>query len=193
MIDYFSSDEYIAPECGDILISEPYLPDPNFERSVILLCEHNDEGSLGFVLNQPTEVKLTEVLEEANIKDSIVHIGGPVQKETLHFIHSLKSPLKNDVQINEGVYWGGDFNSLLSAVNLGVVEPNQVKFFIGYSGWSPGQLEEEIKAKSWIVCKKVTLDLVFNLESEQQWREVLVRMGGKFKMIANYPADPSLN
>ncbi|MFT6856692.1 MAG: putative transcriptional regulator [Cyclobacteriaceae bacterium] len=193
MIDFFSADEYVKPECGDILISEPYLPDPNFERSVILLCEHNEEGSFGFILNHLAQTSLDEIVEEVDTDDLKVFVGGPVQKDTLHFLHQKPDAFKNDQKINEGIYWGGDFDGLLSAINTRTIDVNSVKFFVGYSGWSSGQLDEELNAKSWIVCKNVTADLIFNLEPKDLWKEVLARMGGKFKMIANYPTDPRLN
>ncbi|MEQ8240777.1 MAG: YqgE/AlgH family protein [Cyclobacteriaceae bacterium] len=193
MIDYFSSDEFVEPTRGDILISEPYLPDPNFERSVILLCEHNDEGSFGFVLNQPAQIKLSDIMDEVDINGGNVFIGGPVQKDTLHFLHQKPGLFENDQKVNEGVYWGGDFDGLLSAINIKTIDTNDVKFFVGYSGWSSDQLVEELKAKSWIVCKNVTADIIFNSEPKSLWKDVLGRMGGKFKMIANYPTDPRLN
>lgn len=192
-MDYFATDKLIAPEKGDLLISEPYLPDPNFERTVILLCEHDDNGSFGFVLNKKSHTSLPELVEEAEGFDSEVFVGGPVQQNTLHFLHNTPATLKGDREIVEGVFWGIDFEGLLSAINTHQVEQDRVKFFIGYSGWSPGQLQEELEAKSWIVYKKATPELVFNRNPDELWQEALKSMGGKYRVISNYPTDPRLN
>ncbi|REE02034.1 YqgE/AlgH family protein [Marinoscillum furvescens] len=192
-MDYFATDKLIAPERGDLLISEPYLPDPNFERTVILLCEHDENGSFGFVLNKKAQTSLPDLVEEAEGFDSEVFVGGPVQQNTLHFLHHTPATLKGDKEIVDGVYWGIDFEGLLSAINTHQLEKDRVKFFIGYSGWSPGQLMEELEAKSWIVYKKATPELVFNRNPDELWQEALKSMGGKYRVISNYPTDPRLN
>ncbi len=192
-MDYFATDQLIEPEKGDLLISEPYLPDPNFERTVILLCEHDENGSFGFVLNKPSNSGLSELIEEAEGFDSTVYVGGPVQQNTLHFLHKSPNKLSSDKEIVNGVYWGVDFDNLLTSINTKVVDENDLKFFIGYSGWSEGQLLDELKAKSWIVYKKATPELVFDMNAEELWKEALQNMGGKYRVISNYPTDPRLN
>ena len=192
-MDYFATDQLIEPENGDLLISEPYLPDPNFERTVILLCEHDENGSFGFVLNKPSNSGLSELIEEAEGFDSTVYVGGPVQQNTLHFLHKSPNKLSSDKEIVNGVYWGVDFDNLLTSINTKVVDENDLKFFIGYSGWSEGQLLDELKAKSWIVYKKATPELVFDMNAEELWKEALQNMGGKYRVISNYPTDPRLN
>lgn len=192
-MDYFSTDKIIEPERGDLLISEPYLPDPNFERTVILLCEHDEHGSFGFVLNKRADASLPQLIDEVGSFDADVYIGGPVQQDTLHFLHKTSSDLKSDKKITDGIYWGIDFDGLLSLLNLNQISKDELKFFVGYSGWSPGQLMDELQAKSWIVYKNTTPDLVFNLDPEELWKRVLADMGGKFRAISNYPTDPRLN
>lgn len=192
-MDYFATDKLVSPERGDLLISEPYLPDPNFERTVILLCEHDENGSFGFVLNKPSNAILSELVEEAEGFDSKVYVGGPVQQNTLHFLHKSPAKLNGDKKIVEGVYWGIDFEGLISSINTKVAQPEELKFFIGYSGWSEGQLMDELKAKSWIVYKKATPELVFEMSPEELWKEALSNMGGKYRVISNYPTDPRLN
>lgn len=182
-----------APAKGDLLISEPFLPDPNFERSVILLCEHNEEGSLGFVLNKPTALKLQDALDEAAGFDKTLYAGGPVQMDTLHFIHRSVGLADQAENIGNGIYWGGDFERLLTMMNTRQLPPEDVKFFVGYSGWSAGQLEKELEQNSWIVCKGATEQQVFQMSPDLLWRQVLASMGGKFKMYSNYPIDPRLN
>lgn len=192
-MDYFTTDKIIEPERGDLLISEPYLPDPNFVRTVILLCEHDENGSFGFVLNKRSHASLPELIEEAEGFEQEVFVGGPVQQNTLHFLHKSPETLQGDKKIVDGVYWGIDFEGLMSSINTRQVSGDELKFFVGYSGWSPGQLMEELNAKSWIVYKKATPELVFEMNPDELWREALKTMGGKFRVISNYPTDPRLN
>lgn len=182
-----------SPARGDLLISEPFLPDPNFERSVVLLCEHNEEGSLGFVLNKPSTLYLEDALDEAAGYDKILYTGGPVQMNTLHFIHKTPQLAGQAEKVGDEIYWGGDFEQLLSLINTRELPPENIKFFMGYSGWAAGQLENELKENSWIVYKQATARQVFGIPPEQLWREVLRSMGGRFAMFSNYPIDPRLN
>ncbi len=192
-MDYFATDQLIEPERGDLLISEPYLPDPNFERTVILLCEHDENGSFGFVLNKPSKSSLSELVDEAAGFESKVYVGGPVQQNTLHFLHRSPAKLNGDKEIVNGIYWGVDFDNLLQSINTKVLESGDLRFFVGYSGWSEGQLLDELKSKSWIVYKKATPELVFNINAKELWQEALKGMGGKYRVISNYPTDPRLN
>ncbi len=178
---------------GDLLISEPFLPDPNFERTVILLCEHNEEGSVGFVLNKPSHFQLKDVVDEVQGFDVTLYSGGPVEQNTLHFIHKVNDQLSTYQTIKKGLYWGDNFEQLLTKINVKKVSPGDLKFFIGYSGWGSGQLESEIREKSWIIYKNATITQVFDTPPEILWRSVLKEMGGEYKVIANYPTDPRLN
>lgn len=181
------------PAKGDLLISEPFLPDPNFERSVILLCEHNEEGSLGFVLNKPTEHQLSDVLEESASFQKTLYQGGPVQLNTLHFIHRAPDLIPDGNAVKEDIFWGGDYEQLLSLMNTRQLAPRDIRFFVGYSGWSPGQLEEELQEDSWFVYKQTSSRDVFDASAADLWRKVLKNMGGKYRMFSNYPTDPRLN
>ena len=191
-MEFFKYRNKIKPERGRLLISEPFLPDPNFERTVVLLCEHNEEGSFGFVLNKPSILKVNEVMEELTDLENLVFVGGPVQQDTLHFIHR-NAALDNAVEIVERIYWGGAFESLMLLLETKQVTAGDVRFFLGYSGWGPGQLEAELEQDSWIVCDYVTDQLLFDTSSELMWRKALENMGGRFSMYSNYPVDPRLN
>lgn len=175
-----------------MLVSEPYLPDPNFERTIILLCENNAEGSLGFVLNKPSLSKLSDLIEDSKNFHEIVCVGGPVQQDTLHYIHRQQG-IEGSIEVADGIFWGGEFDEILSSIQLGKLEPKDIKFYLGYSGWSPGQLDEELKANSWIVSDHVSQSLVFETEYNEMWKKVLKEMGGRFSMFANYPVDPQMN
>lgn len=192
-IDYFDIRNSAPPERGDLLISEPYLPDPNFERSVIYLCEHDENGTFGFVLNKPSLLNFDEVIEDVEDFTELLMIGGPVEQQTLHFLHRNQTMMESGKLIQNGVFWGGDFDRLISSIQNKVINPADFRFFIGYSGWSEGQLMQELEAKSWIIYKGATAAQVFDTDPDVLWRDVLKEMGGKYKMLSNYPTDPRLN
>jgi putative transcriptional regulator len=191
-MEFFKYRNKIKPEKGRLLISEPFLPDPNFERTVVLLCEHNEEGSFGFVLNKPSILKVGEVMEDLTELENVVYVGGPVQQDTLHFIHRNAS-LENAVEIVEKIFWGGAFENLLVLLETKQINAGDVRFFLGYSGWGPGQLDAELDQDSWIVCDYVNDQLLFDTGSDVMWRKALENMGGRFSMYSNYPVDPRLN
>lgn len=191
-MEFFKYRNKLKPEKGRLLISEPFLPDPNFERTVVLLCEHNEEGSFGFVINKPSILKIAEVMEEASHLDDIVFVGGPVQQDTLHFLHRNTS-ITNAVKIQDDIYWGGDFQSLMTQLNTSVIKPADIRFYLGYSGWGQGQLESELQEDSWIVCDFVDDALLFDTDPTVIWKKALDNMGGRFSVYSNYPVDPRLN
>ncbi len=191
-MDYFKFNNSHKPAKGSFLISEPFLPDPNFERTVVLLCEHNEEGSFGFVLNKISGVALEDIIEDIKNFEEKVYIGGPVQQDTLHFIHRADY-LEGGVDIGNGLYWGGNFEQLMVLIDTKQIKPEDFRFFVGYSGWSAGQLVEELEANSWIVAPNATPDLVFDLDNEALWKTLLKLLGGRFSIYSNYPTDPRLN
>ncbi len=180
------------PKCGDLLISEPFLSDPNFKRSVILLCEYSEFGGFGLVLNHPSTHALNEVINEV-YTDFPVFIGGPVEQNTLHYVHRLGDVIEDSIELVDGLYWSGDFETLKTLMNIGKVKQDDVRFFLGYSGWGAGQLKSEIDQNTWYVSSETTPELIFENDPEQFWRTVLKQMGGDYKVIANYPTDPRLN
>ncbi len=193
-MDLFNTYNNEVPSKGDLLLSEPLLPDPNFERTAILLCEHNEEGSFGFVLNKKAPVRLSEIMEYSSEFDDDLYLGGPVQQDTLHFIHTNALELEGGSEILEDVVWGGNFEQLMAYVNSEQITNHDIRFFLGYSGWSPGQLQEELKQNSWILFKNLTTNMIFDERyKDSLWKEVLNRMGGKYKLFPNYPKDPNLN
>lgn len=191
-MEFFRYKNKLKPEKGRLLISEPFLPDPNFERTVVLLCEHNDEGSFGFVLNKPSELKVNEVIEDIGSFENLVFVGGPVQQDTLHFIHRNMT-VTNAIELRDSISWGGDFDSILSLSDTKQLQSNDIRFFVGYSGWGPGQLDSELEQESWIVCDFVTNELLFDTEPADLWRKALGSMGGRFSVYSNYPVDPRMN
>jgi putative transcriptional regulator len=180
------------PEKGKLLISEPFLNDPNFKRTIILLTEHSEDGSLGFILNKPIELTLNEALEDFPEFDAQIFYGGPVQVNTLQFIHRSSIQIEGSIEIGPGLYWGGSFDSLKELAESGVLDPDDFRFFIGYSGWSEGQLGDEMQINSWIVADTKIED-IFSEEPGQLWRDTLKGMGKKFAILASFPENPSVN
>lgn len=185
--------EFHIPEAGDLLISEPFLQDENFVRSVVLLCEHTKEGSFGLVINKPSILKLSELIEALAFLDKEVFVGGPVEQNTLHFIYLGDQQLEGSISLGKNLWWGGDFDSLIEKLKTGFLNPDSIRFFLGYSGWGESQLKEELDEETWIICRS-EIDLhTFEYTPEELWRNLLKNMGGEFKVIANYPLDPRLN
>jgi putative transcriptional regulator len=191
-MEFFRYKNKFLPQKGGLLLSEPYLADPNFERTTILLTEHNEEGSVGFILNKPSDSRVSEVLNDLKEFDARVFIGGPVQQDTLHFIHRIPL-LEDSIEIVSGLYWGGNFDQLISLIETKQVGAIDIKFFLGYSGWSGGQLDEELKIDSWIVSDQVSEELVFETEPDNMWKKAMQGLGGRFTVYSNYPADPRMN
>jgi putative transcriptional regulator len=182
----------LRPAPGLLLVSEPMLPDSNFERSIILLCAHDSDGSFGFVLNKPSDQEVSDLVDGFEDFHGNIFTGGPVEQDTLHFIHCFPE-IEGRQEIREGIYWGGDFDSLRELAGRGKCTPDRVCFFLGYSGWSVGQLEDELKENAWIVSDKVDRSLIFETGPAEMWRKAMTVMGGRFSRYANYPTDPRLN
>lgn len=177
---------------GDLLISEPYLGDKNFERSVVLLGSHNNDGSLGFVMNKKSQMFLSDVVDELGSFDAPLYIGGPVEQDTLHFIYRNELPLDGTIPLINNLYWGGDFEHLKMILRNGMVNEKDIRFFLGYSGWHEGQLQNELNEKVWIT-HRLSAEELFELDTEEMWRGILKNMGGQYKILSNYPIDPRLN
>lgn len=188
-----NKDEQRNPKAGDLLISEPFLQDENFVRSVVLLCEHSEEGSFGLIINKPSILKLGELVEALAFLDKDVFVGGPVEQNTLHFIYLGEKALDGSISLGENIWWGGDYESLVEKLRLGLFDPESVRFFLGYSGWGSTQLDDELSDETWIICRENLGEKTFDFTPEELWRNLLKNMGGEFKVIANYPLDPRLN
>ena len=126
---------------GNILIAQPsILTDRSFNRAIILLTEHNNEGSIGFILNKPSKFILKDLVFELD-NDFRVYIGGPVEQDNLYFIHSLPELIPDSIEVANGIYWGGNYEAVKTYLEQGLIKQNEIRFFLGYSGWSVEQLE----------------------------------------------------
>jgi putative transcriptional regulator len=180
------------PAPGILLIADPFLKDPNFMRSVVFLCEHKDEGSFGFVLNKNYDYTLDELVHGLDDLKIPVYLGGPVQMDTIHFLHQYPELIPGGFEITDGVFWGGDFETAVTLIRGGKVDLQKIRFFIGYSGWGSGQLADELKEKSWVVAE-ASRKLVFHKKIEEVWKDALIELGGDYEMMVNFPIDPQLN
>jgi putative transcriptional regulator len=179
------------PSTGKILISEPFLGDPNFERSVVFLCEHTNSGTFGLVLNQLSNLSLEDVLE-GEFDQIPLYVGGPVEQNTLHYLHKLPNEIPNSIDLGNGVYWSGDFEAIKILLLLNKINSDDIRFFIGYSGWGEGQLDSELSQNAWFVSE-ISSETLFNTQAKDLWRKILRDMGGDYKIISHYPIDPRLN
>ena len=182
----------ISPAPGILLIADPFLKDPNFLRTVVILCEHQDQGSLGFVLNKQIEQTLDELITDMEGHELPVYYGGPVQMNTIHFLHQYPDLIPGSQRISNDIYWGGNFETVTALIKNKSIDFNKIKFFVGYSGWGDGQLRDELKEKSWLTVS-ATNNLVFNTQHDEIWKGSLQHLGGEYEMMKNFPIDPQLN
>lgn len=181
------------PQVRSLLVSEPFMLDPNFNRSVVLLAEHNETGTMGWVLNQPSALVLGDVMDDMAHANFQLFVGGPVGQDSVQFIHKCYDKLKSGIDLGEGVYWGGDFELLKSLMEEGAVSEDEIKFFLGYSGWVAGQLEQELHENTWMVSNDYNPDLLFVNDGENLWKEAVVNLGPKYAHIAQFPKNPMWN
>lgn len=177
---------------GILLISDPFLKDPNFIRSVIFICDYRQEGAFGFVINKNYDREIGDLIEDAEGIRFPVYEGGPVQKDTLHFLHQCPDLIPGGLEVTDGIYWGGDFTEVLELLRQNRLSNTDIRFFLGYSGWDEGQLEGELKEKSWI-AREATRKLVFTNDIPLLWKTALQELGGEYGQMIHYPIDPQLN
>ncbi|MBN2681029.1 MAG: YqgE/AlgH family protein [Bacteroidales bacterium] len=191
-IDFFKIDKNETPSAGKVLISEPYSYDKFFDRTVVVLAEHNEKGSVGFVLNKPTKLIIDDIIDGFPSFRSLVSIGGPVAPNTLHYIHTLGNILPESVEISDGLYWGGDYEHLKFLIESKIIRTDQIRFFIGYSGWAANQLQRELKENNWLVGN-IEKEVILKNINEDIWRKMLKETGEKYSLWADFPQDPSMN
>ncbi|MFT3749660.1 MAG: YqgE/AlgH family protein [Agriterribacter sp.] len=177
---------------GILLIAEPFLKDPNFMRTVVLLCDHQQEGSFGFVLNKQFNHTLDELIPELEGMKIPVFAGGPVQLDTLHFLHTYPELLPGSHELTDGVYWGGDFEMMKDLLIKRELDLKRIRFFVGYSGWGANQLEQEMNSKSWLTAK-ARKNIILHRSISEIWKDSLRLLGDEYAMMINFPTDPQLN
>ncbi|MDQ5928445.1 MAG: putative transcriptional regulator [Bacteroidota bacterium] len=178
---------------GQLLISEPSaVSDLSFSRAVVLLADHNKEGSVGFIINKPLKFFISDFVPEINFKIKIYN-GGPVEQDNLYFIHNVPELIPNSIEISNGIYWGGDFESAIALINEGLITKQNIRFFLGYSGWDQNQLESEMNSNSWIVTANNYKNKIIGKSHNHFWSDQLKELGGEYLIWSNAPENPSLN
>ncbi len=190
--NFFETDNDTGPAKGKILISEPFLQDNYFKRSIVLLTEYSSEGAVGFVLNKPVNLQANDVIKDFPETDALISLGGPVNTNTLHYLHTLGDIIPKSVKVVGNIYWGGDFDVIKKLVESGNIGKEQIRFFLGYSGWHEKQLEDELADNSWVVSELDPQEIMAPI-SKHFWKATLKRMGKKYEMWANFPENPQMN
>jgi len=180
------------PEKGKLLISEPFLPDTFFNRTLVYITEHTEKGTVGFILNKSVNMKVDDALEGFPGWDENLTMGGPVAPDTLHYLHTLGDTIPNSVLISDNIYWGGDIETLKSVIIAGDAKAGDIRFFLGYSGWGDGQLERELKENSWVIAT-ASSEIVMTYRDEDTWKRVLRGIKKRYSIWADFPESPEMN
>lgn len=176
---------------GRVIVSEPFLDDDFFTRSVVLLARMEDSGSMGFILNKPLGNFVHEIIDDFPYFEAPVFYGGPVENESMFFIHSIPNLIGFNFQIDQGLYFGGDFEKLKHLIVAGIIQQHQLRFFVGYSGWDSGQLDHELSEDCWFVFERP--EILLEMEVKSLWSELIRSTHSEIAIWANFPEDPSQN
>ena len=177
---------------GKLLLSEPFLKDYFFKRSVIMMLDHDEFGSMGMIINRETEYFISDLVDDFPNFDSRVFLGGPVQTENIFILHRKGDLITGSQEVMPGLYWGGDFEQIKEMIKLGVLKNTDLRFYLGYSGWSKGQLDGELKENSWIVAESKN-EYLFANQPKDLWGNILELYGNDYEMWLNFPVDPQEN
>ena len=168
------------------------MGDSYFKKSVIGLCEHRKDGSVGFILNKTVNMNISDLIADFPEFDSKVNFGGPVATDTIYYLHNVGDLLDGSTEIVRGVFWGGDFEKLKFLIRSELIKPENIRFYVGYSGWDEGQLQAELDEGTW-VTDKLFANYVFKEPQQKLWNIVLNNKGKVYTVIAQMDEIPSLN
>lgn len=183
----------LQPKKGLLLIAEPSLTgDMSFNRSVVLLADHTASGSIGFILNKILDFNLNDLVPSIP-KGFKVYNGGPVEQDSLYFIHKTPLLIPESIEIANGIYWGGDFEIVQTLIQQKKITNKEIKFFLGYSGWDGNQLEQELEANAWIIMNNDADKKLIERPYSNFWKDKIEELGGSYLMWANSPEHPSYN
>ena len=190
-INYFDFNSRINLKKGYLLVAQPLLIDSYFNRSVILICDHNKNGTIGLQVNKPLKSNLKSIISKTLI-DQKAFLGGPVDKN-IFFLHKKNFSTDESIKINNDLFFSKNIDYIENLILNKKIQENQFKLFIGYSGWNSGQLEEELNENSWIVIPKFDINIIFSKDYKNIWKKVLNNSNKIHKMFSNYPINPRLN
>ena len=182
----------VLPSRGKILISEPFLRDATFGRSVILLIDHTDEGTMGLIINKPLPIFVNDIIKEFKYIDDIpLYKGGPVATDTLFYLHTLAN-ISGAIPVSKGLYLNGDFDEIKKYILQGNKVDQHIRFFLGYSGWDSEQLSTELKENTWLVSKEENAYLM-NGDTKDMLKQALEKLGSKYETWSRFPQVPTFN
>lgn len=180
-------------QAGSLLLAEPFMPDENFRRTVVLICEHSPaNGTMGLIINKPINLRIEDVVDNFPEFKTRLYLGGPVGTDTMQFIHTVGDKIRGSIQLTENLFWGGDFDNLQLLISTKQIDNSQVRFFLGYAGWGYDQLMEEIAENSWIITDAKN-KYIFGEKEDTIWQRIMNDLGGVYKKMAKYPENPQLN
>ena len=166
------------PQKGKLLIAEPaIIGDVSFNRSVVLLANHNEDGSVGLIKGDEMQI----------------YNGGPVEQDNLYFLHKVPDLIPESIEISNGIYWGGDFDTVVELITANKISTDEIRFFLGYSGWDCNQLDSELDANAWIVTDNTYDKEIINKCFPELWKEKMLELGGEYLLWSNAPENPSNN
>ncbi|MCB0477918.1 MAG: YqgE/AlgH family protein [Crocinitomicaceae bacterium] len=177
----------LEPRKGRFLLAEPFLQEQHFHRSVVYLCDHNEEGSFGFVLNKYLEISPTELVEKIPNKDLQISIGGPVDDSSLFYLHKSGDLIENAIPIADDIFIGGSFETVAELLTSGKINENEISFFLGYSGWSENQLNQEIESKSWLVAESADPAKYIFGKDKDLWKNLMAEQGRRHEILSKFP------
>lgn len=178
---------------GMLLIAEPsIIGDISFNRSVILLADHNEEGSVGFILNKPLQYTVNDLVPDIE-SDFEIYNGGPVEQDNLYFIHNVPDLIQDSIEISDGIFWGGNILNVKNLINDNVIKKENIRFFLGYTGWDVNQLALELNNNTWIISKNIYKSEILNKSTDYFWRDKIIEQGGDYLLWSNAPENPNLN
>jgi|TARA_B110000483_G_scaffold63909_1_gene79554 putative transcriptional regulator len=178
---------------GDLLIAEPSIfGDLNFHRSVVVLVDYKTEGYIGFIINKVLPYPIKDIISEIKVVLPLFS-GGPVEEDSLFFIHNVGHLIPESEKISENLFWGGNIEKAIALVNSKIISEKEIRFFLGYSGWSKNQLEQEIETESWVVIKNKYASKILEVNPNYFWKNQMVALGGKRLVWANSPENPHQN
>ena len=178
---------------GHLLIAEPsIIGDLSFNRSIILIADHNPEGSIGFILNKPLDFTLQDLIPEIEIPFEVYN-GGPVEQDNLYYIHKTPELIPNSIEISDGLYWGGDFQKVTELIKKDQLKGEDIRFFLGYSGWETNQLKSELRSNTWILSENMHRKRIIEKVNTSFWKEKMLELGGDYSIWSNAPENPTYN
>jgi putative transcriptional regulator len=181
------------PKKGSVLLSDPFMEDNYFSRSVIILCDYSKEGAFGFVLTNYLDLDLMELDSSFPVKNAKISVGGPVDNEHIFYVHQFGNQVDESIQIMDELYFGGNYNQLQEKIHESEENQTKVRFFLGYSGWSSEQLIDELKENSWIVVNNINADEIIDTSKQDFWKYCMEKQGDRYKIISKFPKNPNEN